>query len=211
MSSSVDRQGLAHDQLAGVLADHERWLTSGGEKGSPAHLMRCCLRGRDLRGARLERADLTSADLSGADLSGANLRDVRLSKTILRDASLHDADLTDADLSTAVDLQAGQLAGADLTRATLPEAVRAFDGLKQADRIADNAQKLYIALLGGCAYSVLTIATTTDARLITNSATSPLPIIQTPVPIAGFFLVAPLLLAGIYFYFHLYLQRLWEA
>jgi hypothetical protein len=31
------------------------------------------------------------------------------------------------------------------------------------------------------------------------------------VPIAGFYWVAPVLLAGIYVYFHLYLQRLWEA
>ena len=77
--------------------------------------------------------------------------------------------------------------------------------------MADNAQKLYILLLGACAYTILTIATTPDSKLITNSATAPLPIIQTPVPIAGFYWVAPVILAMMYFYFHLYLQRLWDA
>ncbi len=58
---------------------------------------------------------------------------------------------------------------------------------------------------------MLTLGTTADAKLVTNSATSPLPIIQTAAPIAGFFWVGALLLAGIFFYLHLYLQRLWEA
>lgn len=178
---------LADDQIATILAAHELWLTSEGKEGSRADLARSRLGGRDLRGARLERADLTEADLEGANLSAANLRGARLGKTVLRGTLLRDADLTDADLDDATDLLGGQLAGADLTRARLPEAVRAFEGLKQADRIADNSQKLYIMLLGACAYTVLTIATTNDAKLITNSATSPLPIIQTPVPIAGFF------------------------
>jgi hypothetical protein len=39
---------------------------------------------------------------------------------------------------------------------------------------------------------------------------TPLPIIQTNVPIAGFYWAAPAILICIYFYFHLYMQRLWE-
>jgi uncharacterized protein YjbI with pentapeptide repeats len=46
--------------------------------------------------------------------------------------------------------------------------------------------------------------------LITNRAASPLPIIQTSIPIVGFFAVAPLLLLCVYVYFHFYLQKLWE-
>jgi uncharacterized protein YjbI with pentapeptide repeats len=207
---------LTDAQVAAVLAAHELWLTSGGKEGARADLSRGRLRKHRLRDARLEEVDLTEArlqeaDLSGANLRGATLRGAKLSRAVLKDTSLRDTDLTDAELDGALDLLAGQLAGADLTRAKLPESLRTFEGLKQADRIADSAQKLYLALLGGCAYSILTIATTTDAKLITNSASSPLPIIQTPVPIAGFFWVAPLLLASVYFYFNLYLQRLWEA
>ena len=66
-------------------------------------------------------------------------------------------------------------------------------------------------MLAACVYSWLTIATTTDVRLLTNSVSSPLPIIQTEIPIVGFYWVAPLLLLSVYLYFHLYLQRLWES
>src|SRR5262249_1734228 len=38
-----------------------------------------------------------------------------------------------------------------------------------------------------------------------------LPIIDTEVPIVGFYLLAPLILLGLYLYHHLYLQRLWEG
>jgi hypothetical protein len=60
-------------------------------------------------------------------------------------------------------------------------------------------------------YTCLTIATTTDPLLLTNSISSPLPIIRTEIPIAGFFWVAPLILLSFYLYFHIYLQRLWET
>jgi uncharacterized protein YjbI with pentapeptide repeats len=205
------RRQLADHELAAILAAHEQWVDSEGKQGTQADLSHCILRGRHLCGVRLERADLCDSDVTGTDLSGADLHGTGFSGAILLGTSLRDADLRDADLAGAVDLLATQLAGADLTRARLPNAVGSFEGVKQADRIADNAQKLYVALLGACAYSVLTIATTTDAKLITNTATSPLPVIQTAVPIAGFYWVAPLLVVGVYLYFHLYLQRLWEA
>jgi len=206
-----DFRPLGDEELAEVLTAHQVWLKSEGKDGKRADLTRADLTGRDLHEATLERADLSRANLARANLSGTNLRGAVLRTTNLEAASLNDADLTGAVLEDAVNMLPTQVAGADLTRAKLPGSLNLAEGLKQADRFADNAQKLYLALLGGCAYAVLTIATTTDAKLITNSATSPLPIIQTPVPIAGFFWVAPLLLAGIYFYFHLYLQRLWEA
>jgi uncharacterized protein YjbI with pentapeptide repeats len=210
-AGSDECREVADHELSAILTAHVLWLTSEGKEGTQANLMRACLRGRRLGGKRLERANLRDADLTGADLSGADLRGVHFGKAVLREASLHDADLHDADATDVVNLLPQQLAGADLTRARLPRPVAAFEGVKQADRIADNAQKLYIVLLSACAYSVLTIATTADAKLLTNTATSPLPIIQTAVPIAGFYWLAPALLAGTYFYLHLYLQRLWEA
>ena len=60
-------------------------------------------------------------------------------------------------------------------------------------------------------YSWLTIATTTDVALITNSASTPLPIIQTNVPIVGFYWAAPVILLTLYIYLHLYLQSMWEG
>ncbi len=70
--------------------------------------------------------------------------------------------------------------------------------------------KFSCAVLAACLYCWLTIATTTDVNLITNRASSPLPIIQTAIPIVGFYVVAPLLVLCVYFYFHFYLQKLWE-
>ena len=55
------------------------------------------------------------------------------------------------------------------------------------------------------------IGTTTDVALILNTASSPLPIINTPIPIAGFYVVGAALLAAVYCYFHFYLQRLWRT
>src|SRR5262249_31504841 len=63
----------------------------------------------------------------------------------------------------------------------------------------------------GCVYCWLTIATTTDAHLLTNSASSPLPIVQTTMPIVYFFWIAPLILLCVYGYLLIYLQRLWEG
>ena len=61
----------------------------------------------------------------------------------------------------------------------------------------------------GCVYSWLTIATTTDVRLLTNTSSSPLPVIGTAVPIAGFYGAAPVLLLGVFLFLHLGLQHLW--
>ena len=62
-----------------------------------------------------------------------------------------------------------------------------------------------------CAYTLLTAVTTTDAALLTNAATTPLPIIGARVPVVGFYLLTTILLLGFYAYLHLYLQRLWEG
>ena len=65
-------------------------------------------------------------------------------------------------------------------------------------------------MLAACLYSWLTIGTTSDLNLVTNRATSALPIIQTSIPIVGFYFIAPVLLLLTFFYFHFYLQKLWE-
>jgi len=160
----------------------------------------------DLREADLSAIPLVNTDLKGADLTGAKMGNSNLEGTDLREAGLRGA-----DLASAVGLLPDQLAGSDLTLAKLPKALDDFfKELKAAKEISDNAQKLFIAMLAACLYSWLTIAATTDANLMTNRASSPLPIIQVSIPIVSFFAVAPLLLVGVYFYCHFYLQKLWE-
>jgi uncharacterized protein YjbI with pentapeptide repeats len=66
-------------------------------------------------------------------------------------------------------------------------------------------------MLAACVYSWLTIASTNDVALITNSSTSPLPVIGTSIPIVGFYIAAPFLLLAVYVYFHINWLRLWEG
>ena len=170
----------------------------------------------DLRGAQLSGADLCTvnfskanlarADLQGAILAEANLREAQLPWTLLSDANLQHADLTHA-----TGLLAGQLAGANVAGAQLPEEIRLFPELAIVEQLSQGLQSLFFVLLSACVYSILTIATTTHARLLTNATSSPLPIIGTVIPIASFYMAAPLLLLGLYLYLHLYyLRPLWE-
>jgi kumamolisin len=160
----------------------------------------------DFRGAAMTEVLLRDISLRAADL-----REAKFGTSNLEETDLREADLQGADLSAAIGLIPDQLAGADLTRTRLPDPVKStFEELKSAKDISENAQKLFIAMLAACFYSWLTIASTTDASLITDRASSPLPIIQVSIPIVNFFIVAPLLLTGVYFYFHFYLQKLWE-
>jgi uncharacterized protein YjbI with pentapeptide repeats len=170
------------------------------------------LHGRDLTGANLRGVDLSNADLYQTNFRGADLQDVNFASANLFHADLRESNLQGADLSTAKGgLLSRQLAGSVLTGAKLPEPLaKLYADLSSAKEISSNAQKLFLALLAGCLYSWLTIAQTTDVELITNRATTPLPIIQAAIPIVGFYVVAPLILLCMYFYFHFYLQKLWE-
>ncbi|MFQ5934087.1 MAG: pentapeptide repeat-containing protein [Dehalococcoidia bacterium] len=227
---------MSPEELEEILQAHRKWLESGGREGRRAELRATGLSGVDLRNANLSRADLQEADLSNAALDEANLSEATVFDANLTKAALHTADLTGADLrganlqearliktklretqlqgaklATAVGLLSSQFAGSDVSGAKLPEDIAKFEGLAHVEETSRNTRKIFLATLLGCVYSWLTIATTTDARLLTNSASSPLPIIRTEVPIAGFYWAAPIILLNLYFYLHLYLQRLWEG
>ena len=212
---SVDDKRAAPD-LAAVLALHQRYLESQGREGKLADLAGADLSRRDLsnidlRGAKLRGVSFVDADLQHANLQGADLRGAKLQGANLEHAKFEDAILIDADLSGAKALVAEVLAGTNLTNARLPTAVAEFDGLRRIADMSVQAGKTFLSVLFACFYSWLTIVTTTDARLLANSAASPLPIIGTPIPIVGFYWVGPAFLFALYLYFHLYLQRLWGA
>jgi uncharacterized protein YjbI with pentapeptide repeats len=190
---------------------HGRDLTGADLRG--VDLSNAILRGATLgQGTKLWNANLSNADLYQTNLRGADLQDVNFSNADLYQADLRETNLQGADLSTAKGgLLSHQLAGSDLTGAKLPGPLdKLYAELSSAKEISSNAQKLFLALLAGCLYSWLTIAQTNDVELITNRATTPLPIIQAAIPIVGFYVVAPLILLCLYFYFHFYLQKLWE-
>jgi hypothetical protein len=132
-------------------------------------------------------------------------------QSALRIEDLRDADLKGKDLTKVKGLLPEHLVGADLTGAKLPNEVANFPALDQVTAISGEARKIFIGLLAACIYSWLIIGTTTDVALIVNTASSPLPIINTPIPIADFYWVGPTILAAVYCYLHFYLLRLWRT
>jgi uncharacterized protein YjbI with pentapeptide repeats len=177
-----------------------------------ANLSECNLSNSDLRGAVVDGVNLEKASLVSANLRGAALRQTKLTDACLVSSDLREVNLRGCDISN---LNGGllpwQLAGAVLTAAKLPPAFeKLYDKLGSVAEISDSAKKLFLGLLAGCLYCWLTIGMTKDVDLITNRSSSPLPIIQAVIPIVGFYVAAPLILLCVYFYFHFYLQKLWE-
>jgi len=174
---------------------------------------------RAFAGARLSKAYLQGAQLSGADFSEANFSDANLEDADLRDAilqganlqrtALRDVNLENADLTKATGLLPAQLGGANLCGARLPDRFGDFDGLKIVEEESKNARTLFFGILLACVYGWLTIASTTDVLLLTNSSSSQLPVISASIPIVSFYIVGPLMLFVLYMYLHLHLQRLW--
>ncbi len=106
---------VSEEELKQILAAHETWLETGGEKGKQANLSRTDLQGADLVVANLQEAHLGSANLQGADLDHA----------VLQGANLTGADLTKAT---------------GLTREQLDEAC-GDDETKLPDYLADYQMK----------------------------------------------------------------------
>ena len=207
---------VSAEKLKDILAAHERWLRSDRKRRRPRGFFKADLRKRNLRNAKLAGAFIPKANLEGADLHGVDLQGATLSRTVLKNANLFHANLRycnlhNADLTDAKALTADQLAGGDLTGAKLPDDIAKFEALGHVTEISKHARNIFLATIGGCVFSWLTIATTTDVALLTNTASTPLPIIQTKVPIAGFYWAAPAILLALYFYLHFYLQSLWEG
>jgi uncharacterized protein YjbI with pentapeptide repeats len=164
-----------------------------------------------LNSSNLSKAVLNSSNLSRAVLKNADLTGASLNGAALKEANLYGAILTDANLEGASGLIDGQLAGTNLCRAKLPEDIALFSGVDQVEKISKQAKALFLAMIGACVFCWLTIGMTRDAALVLNKATTPLPVIQTKVPIASFYLIAPVVLLALYVYFHLYLQNLWSV
>ncbi|HTE19947.1 MAG TPA: pentapeptide repeat-containing protein [Armatimonadota bacterium] len=188
---------------------------------SRANLERADLRGAQLenanfRGAHLEEAELSGSnvlniDLSEANLRGASLRGADLHGAKVQDADLRDTDLRDADLTGVTGLVARQLAGADVCGARLPEPTAHFGALGHVAEAARSAGVLFLVVLFGCLYAWLAIASTTDAALFAHPTPYQLPLINVPLPLARFYVAAPVILVAVFALFHLYLQRVWNG
>ncbi|QPJ60834.1 MAG: pentapeptide repeat-containing protein [Candidatus Nitronauta litoralis] len=155
----------------------------------------------DLGSAGMPSTDFTDANLERANLSGTNLKNAQLTQ-----ANFFEADLIKTDMTGAVTLGMN-IGGANLTNAKLPDEVEDFSGLKIIEESSKLLRTLFLMMVSVVAFSLLTIASTTDVQLLTNSTSFPLPIIGTPVSIQQFYLIAPFGIAGLFLYFHLYLMK----
>jgi len=88
---------------------------------SGADLFRADLRDADRSGAILEGAGLSRANLSGANLTGARLSKAQLVRASLRQATLEYADCAGANFAGA-DLRGGRIFRADLSHASMRKA-----------------------------------------------------------------------------------------
>ena len=192
-------------------------LDLAGAEASDLNLGAVNLSDMNLSGTRWSRANLANANFSGAvlrdadfvrtELSGAKFADADLVGAIFYDANLRGADLS----SLRQPLNREALAGADLTGAKLPELLsKRFEAAEFLKLTSEGAKKIFLLLVGACLYCWISVGTTSDVNLLINQTSAPLPIVQTSVPIVGFFLIGPLLILSVYFYFNFYLQRLWE-
>jgi hypothetical protein len=120
-------------------------------------------------------------------------------------------DFSGSDLTGITKLLPKQLAATNLESAKLPGSLTKFEALEASAKLADNASKVFLTMLGAVAFTFLTLATTTDAQLITNGINTKLPVIGTDVAIQNFYWAIPIVLLMLFTYFHIYLQRLWEA
>jgi uncharacterized protein YjbI with pentapeptide repeats len=151
----------------------------------------------------------SDADFQEIDLQGANLNEANFQRANLSRANLQNAILIKANLE-ATTTSGTKFGGSDTTNATFPKEFNFEKDLEIFDEASKIARKHFGWLIAGLAFSLLTIFSTDDVALLTNSPTTPLPIIQTPIPLAGFYWVAPFLLVFLFFYFHLQLQHNWR-
>jgi uncharacterized protein YjbI with pentapeptide repeats len=163
-----------------------------------------------------KRLDLSGSALRGGDFTNCDLRDANLSRCDFKDANferaeLWNADFSGSDLTGAINLLPVQLAATNLKGTQLPDPLTKFDALETSAKLADNASKVFLVMLGAVAFTFLTLATAKDWQLITNNGNSKLPVIGVDVAIRDFCWAIPIVLLALFIYFHIYLQRLWEA
>ena len=158
----------------------------------------------------LRNVDLSGADLRGVDFTNAVMNGAKLVNTNLIGAQFAWAKLQHADFSGATGIVGTQFARADLTGATLPPSVK-FGSFDAANEIAQSTGKIFLTMLLVCVYSWLTINSTVDSKLLTDSSTSKLPILNVDIPIVNFYLLVPIALVGVAIVAMLQAQRVWAS
>ncbi|HVB88435.1 MAG TPA: pentapeptide repeat-containing protein [Candidatus Dormibacteraeota bacterium] len=206
-------------KLEEKLASHLEWLDSHGKNGLRADLSDADLEGQELIGVKLKLADLHDANLRAADLLLADLREATLMRADMEDtclvgANLEGANLEGASFETAMGLVPRQIAGANLRDALLPPNIMEFEAAAKFARASRIAWRCFAPIIPLALLSWLIIWKTKDAQLLTDSALIPYLHSRTAaaaIPTAQIFLLAPLVILGLYLLFQFHLQKVWDA
>jgi uncharacterized protein YjbI with pentapeptide repeats len=192
---------VSEDHLATLRRGIPAWNAwRAADPSATPDLSETDLRGVDFAGANLEGADFTRALLAGSKFAGAQVGG----------AIFREANLAGADLRGALGVSEDGFPGANLSKAQLPDTTHLLQRLGRVEELYGNCQQIFLTLFVAALYTWLTIAATSHARLLSDSASSPLPIVGTPIPIAQFYIVAPFVVLVLFAYLHLSLQRLWN-
>lgn len=182
-----------------------------------ADLPKANLQGTDMSAAKLRDTDMQRArfwntDLPGAELQNADLRGARLSG-----ADMTEAKLQNAEIEGAKGMQIDQVRGANLSMAKLPEEIINFEGptggsLSAVKVATQAAKKLLISVLLASTYAAMAITLKSEVggSASEGSESIRLPLIGMGMETVEFYYTAPFLLALLFGYFHLQMQRLWE-
>lgn len=166
---------------------------------------------QNLQKAILEGANFQGANLTGANLGEAQLTGAKFSEADLTGADFRDANLEKADLADSRNLVVSLVARANLADCQLPEDQQKFSGLDYVKDASSITSTLFTTLLVACGYAGITVFTTSDVALLTNTGTTSLPLLGVGISVASFYIAAPFMLLALYIYFHLNLQHLWDA
>ncbi|MFK7881101.1 hypothetical protein [Roseobacter sp.] len=85
------------------------------------------------------------------------------------------------------------------------------DHLDRINALTRNARSTWFALLAALVFVGITLMEVEHIDLYGVDRATQLPLVNVEVPTPYFFVAAPILIAAIYGYFHLYLIRLWDA
>ena len=93
-----------------------------------------------------------------------------------------------------------------MTQATDPERT-----LAHIAELSRNARATWFGLNGLLVFVLITLLAHKDADFFAHGALTRLPLVNVEIPVWSFFAFAPLLVAALYIYLHLYLISLWDA
>jgi uncharacterized protein YjbI with pentapeptide repeats len=207
---------LSPSELIALLEKHREWLESRGSRGARFDFARADLQALDFTGVNLQGANLNKANFRGAELLLADLRGASLVQADLREANVLGTDFRGANLEGAclegvAGLSTLRMARANLFSAILPASISIFEGESAASIRMQKCYRFLIIMLAVTAVCLVRILTTRDIQFLRDAPTVPIPRLGNLLPLSVFYLIVPVILFGMFLYFHLSLANLQES